>query len=126
MPVEYQKYITKQDQRRNPTKYYLMGDNEERWGSGGQAKEMRGEPNTIGVRTKAAPERHESAYWSDANYEENCRKIDEDLAFAFDVVRKGGTVVIPTDGLGTGFAELPRRAPRTLAYLNERLKELAG
>ncbi len=33
-------------------------------------------------------------------------------------------VVIPADGIGTGFAELDKRAPKTFAYLQQKLAEL--
>jgi hypothetical protein len=63
MPVLRQKWITRDDLRANPNVLYLFGDNERREGLGGQAKEMRGEPNAIGVRTKASPSKHETAFW---------------------------------------------------------------
>lgn len=53
MIVLHQKFIFREDLQANPDVYYLFGDNVERRGLGGQAKEMRGEPNAIGVATKA-------------------------------------------------------------------------
>jgi len=46
--------------------------------------------------------------------------------FSLGLERSGGfeTVVIPSDGLGTGLAGLDKRAPKTFAYLQERLAEL--
>lgn len=43
------KYIKRQDLKSNPNTQYLFGDNLKRSGFGGQAKEMRGEPNAIGI-----------------------------------------------------------------------------
>lgn len=115
-------HITRERVRSEPDSMFLFGDNDQRRGFGGQAAAMRGEPNAVGVRTKAAPHNGEDAFWSDKNLAENMRKIDEDLAPAF---AHEGKVVIPRDGLGTGRAQLRERAPRTLDYLNMKLDELA-
>jgi hypothetical protein len=56
MPLIIQKqWYTKEEIQCNPDKIYVFGDNEVRKGNGGQAKACRGEPNTIGIRTKALP-----------------------------------------------------------------------
>ncbi len=120
-----QKFITREDLQANPDTLYVFGDNERRRGYGGQAKAMRGEPNAVGVRTKRKPARTApDDFWTDDTYEQNCRMIDEDLAPVFARLRAGGPVVLPEDGLGTGLAELPARAPRTFAYLQEQLRQL--
>lgn len=105
-------------------KLYLFGDNEGRCGYGGQAKACRGEPNAVGVATKKSPSMHERGYWSDDDFERCVAIIDADLAPVFEHLRKGGVVVIPEAGLGTGLAELPKRAPRIFAHLQKRLQEL--
>lgn len=118
--VLLQKIISRADLRNNPSVCYVFGDNEERWGLGGQAREMRGEPNAIGVATLKAP----GHFWSDENLAENCAIIDADLtplAFAID---RGEIIVFPADGIGTGLARLPTMAPKTFAHLTERLREL--
>ena len=55
MPVRLMKFITRQYVKAHPNVYFVFGDNEVRRGYGGQAKEMRGELNTVGVRTKRTP-----------------------------------------------------------------------
>jgi hypothetical protein len=50
--------------------------------------------------------------------------MEKDLEPARDHLRKGGILVIPEDGLGTGLSELPKRAPRTNATLVLMLDEL--
>ena len=117
MPVITQKFIYRSDLQNNPEVKYLFGDNTLRKGRGGQAKEMRGEPNAIGVATKRLPSQMENSFFSDAEHVENCRIILADLKPAFDHVRAGGVLVIPEDGLGTGLSELPTRAPMTNSYL---------
>ena len=119
--VERPKYISRQDVRSKPDKLFLFGDNDKREGLGGQAKAMRGEPNAVGIRTKASPSMNEGSFWSDAAYEENIRKIDEDFKAVFEFE---GLVVIPKAGLGTGLSKLDTLAPKTLAHIEMRIAEL--
>jgi hypothetical protein len=51
--------------------------------------------------------------------------IDADMAPLFRIAKGGGTIVLPTDGLGTGLAELQTRAPATFDHLLRRMVELA-
>ena len=120
MPVVFQKWYFRADAQTNRDVLYLFGDNERRVGYGGQAKEMRNEPNAVGVATKQDP----GTFWSDDRFAHNCKVIEEDLTRAFEHVKRGGIIVLPLDGLGSGLSELPKRAPRTNAYLLERLRAL--
>jgi hypothetical protein len=118
--IERQKRISRNDLRTRSNVYFLFGDNLLGIGMGGQAGAMRGEPNAIGVPTKMAPGMAYSDFFSDVDFEDNCKAIDSALAR----IPAGTTVVIPQDGLGIGLAELPTRAPRTFEYLNRRLAAL--
>lgn len=120
MSLIRQAWITRRDLQSNPTVLYAFGDNEERWGLGGQAKEMRGEPNAIGIATLKAPGR----YWSETDAVRQCAVIDADLAPLFDAMRAGGLVVFPLDGVGTGLAALEHHSPTTFLHLQIRLDEL--
>lgn len=124
MPVLFQRIIVRSDLRNNPNVLYLFGDNELRKGMGGQAKEMRGEPNALGIATKAAPDMSASSFWSDDEFASVVGVIRKDLVRAFWHVQSGGVVVIPADGLGTGYAELPTRAPRVFAALEKEIGRL--
>lgn len=124
MPVITQKIIKRSDCQSNPDVLYLFGDNSLRVGFGGQAAEMRGEPNAIGVRTKETPDMASNAFFYDCTYELNCSKIDHDLSRAIHHLENGGIVVIPEDGLGTNLARLASTAPQTFIYLNEQLGRL--
>jgi hypothetical protein len=126
MPVLYQQMIYRSDLERNPDAYYLFGDNDRRSGRAGQAGEMRGEDNAIGVRTKWAPDNREASFFSDKDAEEIMVMITEDLAELHDHLRDGGIVVIPADGLGTGLSQLPERAPQVNAFLEDALQQLEG
>lgn len=117
---EYQRHITRKNLRENPDKIYLFGDNLAKKGMGGQAKEMRGEPNAIGIPTKKYPTMNDRAYFSDEELESNKTYIDK----ALSAIPKNKIVVIPSSGLGTGLAQLDKRAPKTYAYLLEYLNKL--
>lgn len=117
MPLILQSFIKRADLTSNPNVVYLFGDNCQRTGLGGQAAEMRGEPNAVGVRTKKAPGRRPSDYFTDDEYDTNVSMIREDLELPMKYLMSGGIVVWPSSGLGTGLSDLPNRAPRTYAYL---------
>jgi len=53
--VIYLPWIERSMLQADPEARFVFGDNAERWGLGGQAKEMRGEPNAIGVATLWSP-----------------------------------------------------------------------
>lgn len=105
---------------------FVFGDNMQGRGLGGQAAAMRGEPNTIGVPTKWAPERKSAAYFSDDDRLN--RDVWHAISDAFDMIRKGldagRNVVIPAAGLGTGLAELPTRAPKLHAMIETAIASL--
>ena len=129
-----QKFIYRSDLQKNPMITYVFGDNYQRKGYGGQAKEMRGEPNAIGVRTKWAPNNEPSSFFDDihlsyVSYRStvNARTsvlIAEDILRVADVITKGGIVCLPEDGLGTGMSHLETRAPKTLKYINDLIEYL--
>lgn len=121
--IEYMEHITRDYIRKNPHKIFLFGDNLQHQGFGGQAKEMRGEPNAIGIPTKKKPSMTENSFFTDDEYEENIRVIDSALMNIFIKAERNPIVVIPKSGLGTGLAELQTRAPNTYQHLINRLKE---
>lgn len=108
MPLKYQDYITRADLRANPDHIYVFGDNLARIGYGGQAREMRGEFNAIGIPTKRSP----SEYLSDADYEEVVWDWHETFGILTGYLFQSTTVVWPRAGIGTGLADLKNRAPR--------------
>lgn len=108
MPIKLQKWITRADLRANPDTKYVFGDNLRRIGYGGQAAEMRGEPNAVGIPTKISP----------THFATDDKALDflriwviefENLDYWLGAC--GGTVVWPADGIGTGLADMPNRAP---------------
>lgn len=121
MPLIYQHRIYRQDLQANPGVLYVFGDNEQRWGLGGQAAEMRGEPNAIGVATLRAPGR----YWREEEVDRQCAVIDGDLEPVALAIREGRIVVFPLDGIGTGLADLKNQSPTTFKHLTARLAALS-
>ena len=125
--VERMQYITREYVRANRNKLFLFGDNLERRGFGGQAAAMRGEPNAIGIPTKKSPSYRDDAFFSDEEFEQNKAPIDAAFAEIMNAVTDSiRVIVIPSGGLGTGRAQLERRAPRTFAHLQKRLTEIAS
>lgn len=126
MPVVYQKLIRRSDLQENPEVLYLFGDNAERQGLGGQAKEMRGEPNAVGIRTKRAPNNSRWAFFTEDpdDVAEQNAWIAEDFEPVFEHLETGGTVVIPTDGVGSGLARLREVSPSSWDFLSEQMERL--
>ncbi|WP_439357738.1 hypothetical protein [Bradyrhizobium sp. DASA03007] len=121
MPIRYQKFIRRQDLRNNRDKFYVFGDNVLRIGYGGQAREMRGESNAIGVVTKWAPSNNTTDFFDD---DPSCwARVTEDLTKVARLLAQGETVIVPEDGIGTGLAQLPRRAPKLDAFIKAWFKE---
>lgn len=124
MPILTRHRIYRADLRANPEWLAVFGDNLAQAGKGGQARECRGEPNAVGVPTKVAPSMDASAFLTDAYldtvrplYQAAFRRLDEHLQI-------GGTVIWPADGIGTGLADLERKAPLVWAYLQSCIAEL--
>lgn len=104
--VTYLPWITRDMLQADPEARFVFGDNAERWGLGGQAKEMRGEPNAIGVATLWSPGEFFSAGNAVA-----VRTVMLDLRQVGVALLEGRKVIVPADGLGTGLAHLAENAP---------------
>ena len=122
--ILYQHRIYRQDLQNNPDLMYLFGDNLDRTGLGGQAAEMRGEPNAIGVATKKFPSMRPDSFFTDETYTENVKTFLDDLMPAIQHIMEGGILVIPSDGLGTGLSKLHESAPRSNKALEDLLDYL--
>lgn len=119
-----QKFIKREDLQHNYEWMYLFGDNAIRKGMGGQAAEMRGEPNAVGIATKKQPSNDPLAFFYDDQYMDNMKIIYNDFLPVFKHIYGGGTLVIPMDGLGTGLSAMEIHCPRTLNTLNDMLDYL--
>lgn len=119
MPVEHIKFITRSMLRDRPGTLFVFGDNLMRKGYGGQAKEMRGMPNAVGIPTKRMPGTRENDYFTDDDF----AIAKGPISRAFEALRNhlaaGGDIVWPEDGVGTGLAELSKRAPAIWHFIEE-------
>lgn len=124
MPLRLVKVYTRDMARAAPNVLFVFGDNMRREGYGGQARELRGEPNAVGIPTKWKPRRVPDAYFTD----KDLSTVKEAIDVAFDRLerhlREGGDVVWPVDGVGSGLAMLPERAPAIDRYIQGRLARL--
>lgn len=125
--VIFQKLIRRADLQANPDVLFAYGDNMRRTGLGGQAFEMRGEPNAIGIPTKWRPSRAEWDFFKNRDWHEH-PEIKREIDHAFNDLEhfllNGGTIVLPEDGIGTGLAELPVRAPAIFEHIRKRMARL--
>lgn len=120
MPIVVQKeWWVEGEIESNPDQIYVFGDNETRLGVGGQAKYCRGQPNTIGIRTKADKFTNKNSYWTDETLARNCRLVLRDFDQVLLALEQGKTLVFPADGFGTGRAKLAENAPKTLRFIKE-------
>ena len=112
-------YYTNQLCQDNPKTLFIFGDNLIKAGRGGQAI-IRPEPNSHGVPTKKLPSMTEDSFFNDTELEENKKFILDALDSIPDHY---DTIAFPKDGLGTGLAQLPVRAPQTYQFLVEEINK---
>lgn len=113
------------DVQRNTDHLFIFGDNNLKIGKGGQAI-IRDEWNTAGIPTKKVPRHYLGAYYNDSDYEDNCYRIDKAIANIRKrlITERFKAIVFPEDGLGTGLAKLPKKAPLTYKYLIKEIDKL--
>lgn len=132
MLIIKQKMIFREDIKANPHLLYIFGDNLKRYGFGGQAKEMRGEPNSFGIATKRlASHNYPEDYFHDEDpdvigiideeFKELKKFVHEKISLYEHYFQ---AIVIPLDGIGTGLSKLPEKAPKLLEYINKKLEGL--
>jgi len=109
------------DVMKSNTKFFVFGDNCERWGKGGQAI-IRDLKNTIGIRTKKKPDNLSSSFFNDSEYESNCQLILEDILTIKEKNVLDIDVVLSKNGYGTGLAKMSEKSPETFNYLNSCLR----
>jgi len=119
-----ERIITRTEVKNNPKTLYIFGDNDQRKGLGGQAKEMRGEQNTVGVSTKKYPSNNESSFKTDNELEDNKKIITDDINKVIAEWNTGKYNKVNVPQIGVGLAALPTRAPKTYAFLQQELNRL--
>lgn len=124
MPLMYQDNIVRADLHSNRSALYVFGDNEERRGLGGQAAEMRGEPNAHGIRVKRAPTTDRWAFWTDSDFARVLPMLAEDFDKPYRMLAAGKVVVFPAAKIGTYRAELEARAPKIFNFIMKKISLL--
>ena len=124
MPLEYRAHIVRSDLRAFPGALWVFGDNLAQRGLGGQAKEMRGEPNAVGFPTKRLPSMQPKAFLSDADLPRVIAALETPLQRIHAQLNANQLVIIPSAGIGTGLAQLSTRAPRIALFYTNLFKRL--
>lgn len=122
--VRFHDRIYPEDCRTAVATIFVFGDNMIGRGKAGQAC-IRDEPNAIGVPTKWNPSMVDDAFFSDHPVTiKAVEKIRQQFAVIESFLATGTDVSFPQDGLGTGLAELPKRAPNLYAFIEKSIEEL--
>lgn len=122
--VIYQEKIIREDLANNPKQVYVFGDNMSRSGLGGQAREMRYEPNAVGLPTKWRPSMTDDAFFTDDDFEKVIPTLEMEFKKLTLEINRGKNIVIPKDGIGTGLSQLPKRAPKIYEYIEDGIRKL--
>lgn len=114
-----QKLVDRSDLKNNPYLLYVFGDNVARTGLAGQAASMRGEKNAFGVATLMAP--GVPFKWDVAARQYILLDLSQ-LLSRFAKFKYDG-IVWPTDGIGTGLANMP---PELRTWMDAQILDLFG
>lgn len=121
--VIFKGYWSVADVKRYPHALFIFGDNNVGLSKGGQAI-IRGLPNAIGIPTKKYPSDHPNSFYTDSEYSDNVKRITTAINKIIALAPSYKYVVLPEDGLGTGLAQLPTKAPKTYAFLLSAIEKL--
>lgn len=124
MPVFDIPMVTRDRVRAGKLFLFAFDDDEMRLTEGGLAAQCRGEPNTIGIRTRRAPGSDPESVWNDTHIALHQQQLDEDFALLISWAEAGGPVFLPKAGLGNLAPRLVDTAPRTYLFLQKKVKEL--
>lgn len=123
--IETQDLYSIEDCQANPDKYYIFGDNLIHQGCGGQAI-IRYCPNAFGIPTKRLPTMDrdglENPFFSDKPKE--IRRVTMRLAtlLTFYQSEEKPVLVFPSDGIGTGRAQLKEHSPEIYKLIDDFFK----
>ena len=128
MPVLFMSSITREFVRSHQTWLFVFGDNLVKKGLGGQAREMRGEPNAVGIATKRSPSMNSDAFFSDSDIHNVIvmGAIKDSFRILEFHLLSGDVVVIPKNGVGGGLANLPVNAPLIDTFIKDSIERLVN
>lgn len=126
MPVLFMSSITREFVRSHQTWLFVFGDNLAKKGLGGQAREMRGEPNAVGIATKRSPSMNSDAFFSDSDIHNVIvmGAIKDSFRILEFHLLSGDVVVIPKNGVCGGLANLPVNAPLIDTFIKDSIERL--
>ncbi|MCJ2093821.1 hypothetical protein MKK67_15165 [Methylobacterium sp. J-072] len=124
MPIYMGGRVTRMMLREQRDRLYVFADNLERRGLRGRPDEMRGEPNAVGIPTRRSPSQLVDAFFSDDDLDAYYTESRAAFQRLVGRLRKGGIVVVPVDGLGTGADRLKEKAPVIWQQLQNDLARL--
>lgn len=124
MPILLWSHIERRYTEDFPYLYWVFGDNEERRGFGGLAKQLRGAPNALGICTKRSPSMEPEAFWREKDFKRVKALIDADFKPVEEALAEGKRVVFPRKGIGSGLAKLADWAPSIKAYIDQKVLDL--
>lgn len=118
------KIIKRDKLKENPEVLYLFGDNLLRKGLGGQAKEMRGEPNALGIVSKKYPSNKPDSFYCDDDFYSWLEIFSCDIQNLAKEINTGKYTALVIPQIGIGLADLPNRAPKIWKHLKQTLDNL--
>lgn len=121
MTLIYLNYISRRIVQDYSKTLFVFGDNFLQKGLGGQAKEMRGESNAVGIPTKRYPAMSLGSFLSDNDVKEWVRASNSGI---IRLRQHQGQIIWPKQGIGTGLAQLQKRAPMIWDAIELLRKEL--
>ena len=122
--IEFTDNISREYVQSHPDEIFVYSENYLREGYGEESKEMRGEPNTVGIVTRKKSGTTEDSFFNDLEFEENKIKINEGIKEIISFIDEGKKINFPTQGIGTDSSQLKLRAPKTYEFLIQTLKAL--
>lgn len=104
--------------RNNKNCLFIFGDNDMKYGKKGQSI-IRDELNSIGIPTKKKPRTDSSSFYTDLEYYNNVRKINDAINYIVSISSEYDIIYFPENPLGTGLAKLDKYAPKTYKKMCE-------
>lgn len=105
MPIRLEAYVTRQMLQAEPDTLFVFSDTLIGKGSDGHAREMRGEPNAIGIPTKKLPSMDPSAFFADGDEGFFLLAAERPFRRLAAHLQAGGMIVWPAAGIGTRVSE---------------------
>ena len=125
MSILLQNRFSIEDCSNHSDRVFIFGDNLIHKGKGGQAI-IRDCHNAYGIPTKRLPSMDSDSFFNDEFDEYEAVKSAIEKLIVLKHSRREITFVFPTDGLGTGLAQMKTKSPKLFKYMNEQLNKHFG